>query len=88
MLNFDALNLKEELLKAIQDMGFTEATPIQEPGHYPSNKRIEGPSADYRGHARAIDGPYESENHSSGASENGGAGRSRRNAEHGLFGGY
>ena len=30
MLNFDALNLKEELLKAIQDMGFTEATPIQE----------------------------------------------------------
>ena len=28
MLNFDALNLKEELLKAIQDMGFTEATPI------------------------------------------------------------
>ena len=30
MLNFEALNLKEEILKAIQDMGFTEATPIQE----------------------------------------------------------
>ena len=30
MLNFEALDLKEEILKAIQDMGFTEATPIQE----------------------------------------------------------
>ena len=30
MLNFETLNLKEEILKAIQDMGFTEATPIQE----------------------------------------------------------
>lgn len=30
MLNFEALNLKKELLKAIGDMGFTEATPIQE----------------------------------------------------------
>ena len=30
MLNFEALNLKEEILKAVQDMGFTEATPIQE----------------------------------------------------------
>ena len=30
MLNFEALSLKEEILKAVQDMGFTEATPIQE----------------------------------------------------------
>ncbi|MBQ5683204.1 MAG: DEAD/DEAH box helicase [Peptococcaceae bacterium] len=30
MLNFETLNLKDEILKAIQDMGFTEATPIQE----------------------------------------------------------
>lgn len=30
MLNFEALNLKEEILHAVQDMGFTEATPIQE----------------------------------------------------------
>lgn len=30
MLNFEELSLKEEILKAIQDMGFTEATPIQE----------------------------------------------------------
>ena len=30
MLHFDELDLKEELLKAIQDMGFEEATPIQE----------------------------------------------------------
>ena len=27
MLNFEALSLKEEILKAVQDMGFTEATP-------------------------------------------------------------
>lgn len=30
MLEFEALALKNEILKAIQDMGFTEATPIQE----------------------------------------------------------
>lgn len=30
MLTFAELNLKEEILKAIEDMGFTETTPIQE----------------------------------------------------------
>lgn len=30
MLNFEALNLKAEILQAVQDMNFTEMTPIQE----------------------------------------------------------
>ena len=30
MLNFEALNLKEEILHAVQDMGFTEAYLISE----------------------------------------------------------
>ena len=122
MLNFETLNLKEEILKAIQDMGFTEATPIQEQA-IPvalTGQDVIGQAQTGTGKTAAFTIPflqllgnepavqvliltptrelcmqvekevkklskYQPQNHPSGPSENDRTGRSRRNAEYGLF---